>query len=132
MNKMSRVVTNRVAFSIVFLTIGATPGVTMADAASVPDPSGSAELSVARPSPNHAQRSLTLSYALPSSAAVRLAIHDVTGRQVRELVSGTQSAGTHEVPWDLRDESGQPVPGGIHFAQLEAEVRTLPRKLTIQ
>jgi hypothetical protein len=122
MHKKSRLVTDRIAFSVVVLAIGAAPRV----AVGVPGPTGSAEFSFVRPS---ARRSLTLCYALPSSAAVRLAIYDGSGRQVRELMSGIQPAGTHQVAWDLSDESGQPVPDGIHFAQLEAEVRTLTAQL---
>jgi len=126
MHKVSRVATNRIAFAVVVLTIGAASRVSVG----VPGSTGSTAFSFVRPNPDPARRSLTLRYALPSSAAVRLSIYDVSGRQVRELMSGIQSAGTHEIPWDLRDESGQPVPAGIHFAQLEAEVRTLTAKLT--
>ena len=83
----------------------------------------------ADPSPNPARASLTLRFALPHEAPVRLAIYDVTGRWVRELTSGAQAAGEHAVAWDLRDERGQAVGAGLYFARLEAEGSALTRRL---
>ena len=83
----------------------------------------------ADPSPNPARASLTLRFALPHEAPVRLAIYDVTGRRVRELTSGAQAAGEHAVAWDLRDERGQAVGAGLYFARLEAEGSALTRRL---
>jgi len=60
---------------------------------------------------------------------VRLAIYDASGRRVRELVSGTEPAGTHDVVWDLRDESGQPVPAGVRFARLDVDGQALTGKV---
>ena len=90
----------------------------------VPGPTGPAEISFAHPSPNPARGSVTLRYALPRTAAVRLAIFDITGRRVRELRSGMESGGSHAVDWDLRDERGAPVGVGTYFARLEVEQRT--------
>jgi len=81
------------------------------------------------PSPNPARGPLTLRFALPRAAAVRLAIYDAGGRRVRELMSGSEPAGTHDVVWDLRDERGQPVPAGVRFARLEVEGQTLTGKV---
>jgi hypothetical protein len=90
----------------------------------VPGPTGQAEISFAHPSPNPARGSVTLRYALPRTAAVRLVIFDITGRRVRELRSGMESGGSHAVDWDLRDERGAPVGVGTYFARLEVEQRT--------
>lgn len=46
--------------------------------------------------PNPASGPLTVRYALPSSAPVRLAVFDVLGREVALLADGVQAAGTHE------------------------------------
>ncbi len=94
------------------------------------DPGTSAPaISFAPPSPSPARGPVTLRFALPRAAAVRLTIYDVSGRQVRELVSGTQAAGPHVVAWDLRDQSGQPVPAGVRFARLDVEGRALTGKV---
>jgi hypothetical protein len=87
------------------------------------------EFTLARPSPNPARGSLTLRYALPRQANVRLAIFDIAGRRVRELRSGTEPRGSHAIDWDLRDERGAPVGVGTYFARLEVERRALTQKV---
>jgi hypothetical protein len=82
-----------------------------------------------RPGPNPANGTTLLRFSLPGEAGVRLAIYDVAGRRVRELVSGTRPAGEHSIGWDLRDDGGQAVAAGTYFARLEAGSRTVTRKL---
>jgi len=60
---------------------------------------------------------------------VSLAIFDITGRRVRELVSGTAQGGEHAINWDLRDDRGGAVGLGIYFARLEVERRPLVQRL---
>jgi len=93
-----------------------------------PDPPQSA-IAFARPSPNPARGLITLRFSLPRAAEVRLAIFDLGGRRVRDLVSGMEPAGTHAITWDLRDQSGRPIPAGVHFARLEAEGRVLTERV---
>ena len=88
------------------------------------------ELTFDRPSPNPASGSLTLRYALPRAGDVRLAVFDITGRRVRELVSRTEPAGAHAVRWDARDARGQTVSAGVYFARLAVAGRMLSQKLT--
>jgi hypothetical protein len=94
------------------------------------DPGGSGSgLALTRRGPSPSQGPVMLSFALPHPAAVRLAIFDVNGRRVRELVSGVQPGGTHDVTWDLRDEQGQRLPAGVCFARLEVDGQALSAKL---
>jgi len=88
-----------------------------------------AAIAFVRPSPNPALGAVTLRYALPREAPVRLGIYDVSGRRVRELASGTQTAGEHVLDWDLRDESGRAVVAGLYSARLELEGRVLTQRL---
>jgi FlgD Ig-like domain len=99
-------------------------------AVGVTDPPASGGIAFARPSPNPARESIALRFALPRESSVRLAIYDTSGRQVRELASGTQSAGPHAVTWDLHDEGGRAVGAGLYFARLDAGGQTLVQKLT--
>lgn len=87
------------------------------------------EITFARPTPNPARGSLRLRYALPRDAVVRLTIYDITGRRVRDLVSGAEHAGKHAIDWDLSDVRGEAVGAGIYFARLEVERRTLIQRL---
>lgn len=89
-------------------------------------PSG---ITFARPIPNPTRDALTLRFALPREAEVRLAIYDLTGRRVRDLASGARPAGEHAIAWDLRNDRGDPVRAGLYFARLDVERDALTRKL---
>jgi PKD repeat protein len=70
--------------------------------------------------PNPFNPSTSISYSLPQSATVELAIFNVLGQKIRTLTVGVQSAGDHTVEWDGTDESGLTVSSGVYFYQLEA------------
>lgn len=57
-------------------------------------------LALAAPSPNPTARIARLRYALPDARPVRLAVFDVTGREVAVLVDETRAAGSHVAEWD--------------------------------
>jgi hypothetical protein len=95
------------------------------DPAETPRPT----VALAHPSPNPARGPVTLRFSLTRAAEVRLAIFDLGGRRVRELVSGIEPAGTHGIAWDLRDESGRPTPAGVFFARLEVGGRVLTERV---
>ncbi len=88
-------------------------------------------LFVAPPSPNPAARTTRFLYGLPAMGAVRITIHDAQGRRVRTLRDGTESAGRHDVAWDLRDDGGTLVGPGLYWATFEGMGRTLTKRLTV-
>ena len=84
--------------------------------------------------------STTISYTLPSAAHVRLALYDVSGRLVAEVVNGDQGAGPHEIQWGVGSAAGALASGatgiaaarsGVYFARLEAAGQTAVRKLVL-
>ena len=83
------------------------------------------EVWLAPPVPNPARATATLLFALPVEGAVNLAIYDVSGRQVRELVSGVLPAGEHERRWDGRDDAGRTVQSGLYFVRLQSAGKLL-------
>jgi hypothetical protein len=87
------------------------------------------EITFARPSPNPAQGPITLRFALPHAARMRLDIYDTNGRRVRQLGSSTRPVGEHAIAWDLRDESGRAVRAGLYFARLEVDGLVLTQKV---
>ncbi len=71
--------------------------------------------------PNPFNPSTTISFTLPSASPVSLKIYDVSGKVVRDLVSGqTMEEGTQQVMWDGRDDDGQVVSAGVYFYKLSA------------
>jgi subtilisin family serine protease len=81
------------------------------------------------PRPNPTRAWTAVHFGLPRDTEVSLAIYDVRGRQVRELVSGLQTAGEHRAAWDLRDDANRSVASGLYFAILRAEGRVLKRSI---
>ena len=56
-----------------------------------------------------------LRWTLDRAGQVELSIVDVTGRHVRDLVSGMFAAGTHDFAWDGRDDDGRSLRAGAYF-----------------
>jgi hypothetical protein len=69
--------------------------------------------------------------ALPRSAQVRIAIYDLAGRRVRQLVAGPMAAGEHVVHWDLRDDRGSTAASAVYLVQVEAGQQRATRRVTI-
>lgn len=65
--------------------------------------------------PNPFREAMTLHYALPQAASVRLAVFDLLGRRVYVQDEGVQPAGTHQFR-----VSAAALPNGTYFYRLEA------------
>jgi hypothetical protein len=74
-------------------------------------------LASCEPNPFHGRTQI--SYALPAASNVSLGVYDATGRPVRTLASGHQTAGHYSVSWDARDAVGKRVPCGVYFYRLD-------------
>ena len=73
----------------------------------------------------------TVRYELARDAAVKLAVYDVGGREVRLLVDDLESTGVHRHQWDGRLGSGAPAPSGVYFARLTAGEVTHTARITL-
>jgi len=72
--------------------------------------------------PNPFNPATTISYGLPTRSVVRLAIYNVLGQVVSELVNGEQDAGYYDVQWTPN------APSGIYFYRVEAVEASNPSK----
>ena len=70
--------------------------------------------------PNPFNPETVIGFDLPAAGPVRVEIFDVVGQRVRTLVSGERAAGTHQVVWDARDESGVSVSTGTYLCRMQA------------
>ncbi|MGH1364594.1 MAG: Omp28-related outer membrane protein [Calditrichia bacterium] len=71
--------------------------------------------------PNPFNPSTTIVYSLPVGAldaGASLVIYNQLGQQVRTMKNIAQTAGTHEVVWDARDDAGSNVASGIYIYRL--------------
>lgn len=74
-----------------------------------------AEFSLSQNYPNPFNSMTTITYQLPKSSFVRLAIYDINGRCVEELVNAYQDAGYYSVNWNA-----DKVSSGIYFYRIDA------------
>jgi hypothetical protein len=76
--------------------------------------------------PNPFRTETRLSFTLPAAGLVRVTVHDLRGRLVKELINGRQSGGTQDVSWDGRDARGARAAAGVYYARVthEGSIRT--------
>ncbi len=80
--------------------------------------------------PNPFRNAAEISFALPKDDAVDLAVYDVTGRLVRQLLNEDRPAGAHSVAWDGRDAGGRKVATGMYLARIRTSDREEIQKIT--
>lgn len=76
------------------------------------------QMKSAHPNPFNPQT--VLEYSLPEPLAVDLSIFDISGRLVRRLEQGVQSAGTHSATWQGDDDQGRRLASGTYLARFVA------------
>lgn len=82
--------------------------------------------------PNPFNPSTEIRFNLTEEAEVDLAIYDVSGRRLRDLLSGeVREAGEHGVHWDGLDDGGRPAPSGVYFVRLIAADEVLSHKIQL-
>jgi len=87
--------------------------------------------SLAQNHPNPFNPATTIPYQVGQGERVELAIFDLAGQQVRQLVDADQHAGNYTVVWDGRDDRGQPVASGTYLYRLRAGAFQQTRQLTL-
>jgi len=97
----------------------------------VEDGAGDPALALAAPMPNPSPGPARTSFTLPRAGTARLAVYDLQGREVTRLRHGRLEAGTHDVFWDGRDRTGQPVSAGIYILRLSFDGEHRTRRLVV-
>jgi hypothetical protein len=81
--------------------------------------------------PNPFNPRTTIAFSLAGPATVDLRIHDLTGRLVTVLRHGHETAGSHAVIWEGRDQRGRTMPSGTYFYRLRVGNRTETRAMQL-
>ena len=68
--------------------------------------------------PNPFNPATTIDFTVPEAGNASLAVYNVNGQKIRELVSGNLTAGRHSVVWDGRDHDGKSVSSGVYITRL--------------
>jgi len=72
-------------------------------------------ISFSAPWPNPARDVAHFAWVLPALAELSVQVFDLSGRRVRVLLEGSHVTGPGGLAWDLRDDRGMPLPGGIYL-----------------
>ncbi len=81
--------------------------------------------------PNPFNPRTTVSFDVPATGNVGLAVYDLSGRRVRTLVSGTLGAGRHEAVWSGDDDGGRPAAAGVYVLRLVQAGQAVSVKLVL-
>ena len=81
--------------------------------------------------PNPFDQNTTVVLALAQAGPVEVGVFDITGRQVRTLVRGTQAAGERIVSWDGRDDRGARLGAGVYLLRLQSGGHSETRALRL-
>jgi hypothetical protein len=68
---------------------------------------------------------------LPSPSRFQLGIFDALGRRVKVIAAGVAVSDVGRAHWDLQDEGGRRVSGGVYFLRLRSERGTLSQPLVV-
>lgn len=104
------------------------PGIPVAVGSSLQAPT---EFTLYQNYPNPFNASTTIRFDLPQSGEATLAIYNLQGQLVRELITGVYSAGSHQIIWNGHDQHGQSVPSGIYFYKLTTTSQSAVKKLNL-
>ncbi len=90
-----------------------------------------AAMYVGAPYPSPSRGRAQIAYGLHAGGAARLAVYDIAGRLVRELVDAPQQPGEYLATWDGRDGAGRDVVSGLYVIRLDAEGKVARRGVQI-
>lgn len=72
------------------------------------------------PYPSPASVSASIPFSLASPAMVSVQVFDLQGRLVATVAGSEMAPGSHDLVWDLRTDSGVPVPAGLYRVRATA------------
>jgi hypothetical protein len=81
--------------------------------------------------PNPFNPSTQISFVLREQSMVNLDIYNARGQLVKNLVSETRPAGTHNVVWNGKDNQGQLVSSGLYFTRMKANENLFLNKMML-
>ncbi|MFH1312331.1 MAG: T9SS type A sorting domain-containing protein [Candidatus Eisenbacteria bacterium] len=81
--------------------------------------------------PNPTNTDASIRFDLPLIHDTHLAIYNLLGQEIREILKMRKSAGVHMATWDGKDSHGHSVPPGIYFIRLQAGDQVATQKIVL-
>jgi hypothetical protein len=113
------------------VTRGAGPMTVCSEVLAVDPPGGVTEFGLSAPRPNPARSGTAFNLYLPRTAWVELGVFDASGRRVRSVQAGLLPAGTTQIRWDGRTDTGHPAPTGAYFVRMLASGQSIRQRLVL-
>ncbi|MBN2538020.1 T9SS type A sorting domain-containing protein [candidate division WOR-3 bacterium] len=82
-------------------------------------------------SPNPLRGRAQVRYSLAVAGPVSIIVHDLAGRQVRTLATGTRPAGRYAADWRGDDDAGRKLADGIYFCRFSSGATNSTQKLIL-
>jgi hypothetical protein len=86
---------------------------------------------IATAQPNPFKGTCQIQLQVRQEGKVDLKIFDLTGREIRNLISAPHQPGTYTYYWNAQDDAGRKVANGIYFYKLETPNEKLIKKLIL-
>jgi type IX secretion system substrate protein/ASPM-SPD-2-Hydin domain-containing protein len=83
------------------------------------------------PNPFNPETTINFSLTGVSSANTKLAIYNLEGQQIIELINGQLDSGEYSVKWNGKDDNDQPVPSGMYFYKLNTGQTNRTKKMIL-
>lgn len=72
-----------------------------------------------------------IEFSLMNASDVHVAVYDVSGRQVNELINAYMGKGLYAMTWDGTDRKGRKLSAGVYFIKVNADSKILNSKVII-
>ncbi|NKB72696.1 MAG: T9SS type A sorting domain-containing protein [Candidatus Latescibacteria bacterium] len=81
--------------------------------------------------PNPFNSDTVIRFALPQAGSADLAVYNLAGQKVAQLLAGPRPAGAHVISWDGRDQTGRALASGVYLYRLQVGQQVQTRKLLL-
>ena len=89
------------------------------------------EFSLSQNFPNPFNPTTSIVFSLAKTGHVKISIYNMLGQKIQDLVNQKVIAGTHEVAWNGKDQSGKAASSGIYFYRMETDSHIAMKKMTL-
>mgnify|MGYP000952664012 FL=1 len=81
--------------------------------------------------PNPFNDATLFSFNLPAAERVTLALYNLAGQKVSQILDRTMPAGAHQLSWEARDDNGLPLTSGVYYYVLAAGSKVSWKKMIL-
>jgi hypothetical protein len=81
--------------------------------------------------PNPFNPTTTIAFDMATEGFVTIDVFNIKGQKVTTLVNGFESAGSHTVVWDGRDDDGRTTASGVYFYRMQTENYSSIKKMVL-